>query len=86
MKKICIIGIDTFGKHVLEMLIKMDTDIIIIDQDKDLIQDYKDRVSGAHIIDVINFDTVKKVIPKGLDIAIVDMGKTLNLQSLLQAI
>ncbi len=78
MKKICIIGIDTFGKHILEILIKMDTDLIIIDRNKNIIQDYKDRVSASYIIDVTNFESVKKVIPKGLDIAIVDLGKNIE--------
>jgi trk system potassium uptake protein TrkA len=77
-KKICIIGISSFGEQSLKMLLNMNTELVIIDKNKEVIQKFKDVVSDAYIIDVINFESVKKVIPKKLDIAIIDLGKRIE--------
>ncbi len=77
-KKICIIGLSSFGERSLKMLVNMDVELIIVDKNRDVIQNFKDLVSDAYIVDVTNFEAVKKIIPKTLDIAIVDLGKSIE--------
>ena len=77
-KKICIIGLSSFGERSLKMLVNMDVELIIIDKDKEVIQNFKDLVSDAYIVDVTHFEAVKKVLPKAIDIAIIDLGKSIE--------
>ncbi|MBN2440207.1 MAG: TrkA family potassium uptake protein, partial [Spirochaetales bacterium] len=74
MKQFAIIGLDFFGLRALEELIPFGIDILIIDKNEELIQSYKDKVSNAYVIDVTKIDALKKVLPKTIDVAIVDLG------------
>lgn len=78
MKQIAIIGLGSFGKRVLEELILVDCEIILIDKDSELIDFYKDQVSAAYVADVINAETIKKLVPVDLDSVIVDLGERIE--------
>jgi trk system potassium uptake protein TrkA len=78
MKQIGIIGLGSFGKRVLEELIMVDCEIILIDKDSELIDFYKDQVTSAYIADVINEETIKKLIPVDLDSVILDLGERIE--------
>ena len=77
-KRICIIGLSSFGERSLQMLANLDVELIIIDRDREKIQNFKDQVSDAYIVDVSHFEAVKKVIPRTIDIAIIDLGKNVE--------
>lgn len=74
MKQFAIIGIGSFGKRILEELMLVDCEILLVDKDSDLIDFYKDQVSAAYIADVINEETIKKIIPPDIDTVIIDLG------------
>ncbi len=78
MKQFAIIGISTFGKRVLEELVEIDCEIILIDKRSELIEMYKDSVASAFIADVINEETINKLIPVDIDAVIVDLGDNIE--------
>ncbi|MBN2737499.1 MAG: TrkA family potassium uptake protein [Spirochaetales bacterium] len=74
MRQCAIIGLDIFGLRALEELIVFNIDILLIDKDEELIQSYKDKVSSAFVMDVTKLESVEKMIPKSIDVAIIDLG------------
>jgi len=74
MMQFAIIGMSTFGQRMLEELSQLDCEILIVDKDRDVIDAFKDKVSSAYIADVINEETIKKLIPPTIDAAIIDLG------------
>ena len=74
MKQYAVIGASTFGKRILEELILLDCEIILIDKDPDVVDFYKNDVTAAYIADVINEETVTKLIPSDIDAVVVDLG------------
>jgi len=74
MKQFAIIGVSKFGYRVLEELSQIDCEILIIDKDRELIEKLKDRVSYSYIADVLNEETIRKLVPSTVDAAVVDLG------------
>lgn len=74
MKQIAIIGLGSFGKRVLEELVRLDCEIILVDRDSGLVNFYRDRVSEAYIADVANEETVQMLISADLDSVVLDLG------------
>jgi len=74
MRQFAIIGMSKFGKRMLDELSEVDCEILIIDKNRDLIETLKDRATGAYIANVMNEETIKKLIPSTIDAAIVDLG------------
>jgi trk system potassium uptake protein len=75
-KQFVIIGIGAFGKRMLDELSELDVDIMIVDKDKNVIDQNKGLARAAYITDVINQDTLRKIIPESVDAAIIDLGDT----------
>ena len=75
IKQFAIIGLDNFGLEVLEELIPIDCEIMVIDKDKELIESIKDKVTSAYIADVMNEETIRRLIPENvMEAVIVDLG------------
>lgn len=74
MKQFAIIGISSFGGNVLEELLPLKCEILLIDKDEEKINLYKDRVAAAYIANVINQETILRLIPPQVDAVIVDLG------------
>ena len=82
MKQFAIIGLDTFGKRILEELIETGSEILIIDKDRDVIEYYKDKVTSAFIADALNEEIIRKLIPDTIDAAIIDLGDAVEVSIL----
>lgn len=78
MKQFAIIGVSTFGKRVLDELIEIDCEVILIDKRNEIIDIYKDSVTSAYIADVINEETINKLIPVDIDAVLVDLGDNIE--------
>lgn len=78
MKQFAIIGLGPFGYRVVEELKDYNTELIIIDKDRDVIERLKDMVHQAYIVDVTDEEAINKLIPEGLDGAILDLGNSLE--------
>lgn len=75
MKQFAIIGLSNFGRRLLEEFLEVDAQILIVDKDKDVVEQYKDKVSAAYIADVIKEETIRKIVPADIDAGIVDLGE-----------
>lgn len=78
MKQVAILGVSYFGSAVLDELLEMDVDILVIDKDREVLDRYRDAVSAAIGMDVINWDALEKTLPKTLDAVVIDMGKNIE--------
>ncbi|MDA3850001.1 MAG: TrkA family potassium uptake protein [Spirochaetaceae bacterium] len=78
MKQFALIGMDNFGRRVLEELILLDCEILLIDRDREVIEFYKDQVTEAYIADVINQETMERLLPDDVDVVILDLGNNIE--------
>jgi trk system potassium uptake protein TrkA len=74
MKQFAIIGLSKFSQRMLEELADTGCEIILIDKDRQRVDQYKDRAAAAYVADALNEDVLEKLVPKGIDAAIVDPG------------
>ncbi|MDR2501556.1 MAG: TrkA family potassium uptake protein [Treponema sp.] len=74
MKEVAILGLSRFGRSVLEELLKLKIQVFIVDKDRQLIDAYKDAAAGSVALDVVNVETLRKVLPDSTDAVIIDMG------------
>jgi len=78
MRQFAIIGLDIFGERALEELAPLDISLLIVDKNEAIIQNYKNRVAAAYVMDVTKMDALEKIIPKTIDVAIVDLGENIE--------
>lgn len=74
MKQFAIIGLDSFGRWVLEELLDVDVEVLIVDKDESVISQYKNQVQAAYVADVIKEETIRKIVPDDIDAAFIDLG------------
>lgn len=77
-KRVCIIGLGQFGRHLACRLARMDCDVLAIDVDEAAIQRIRDDVQQAVITDVRNLDALKSVIAADTDEVIVSLGESME--------
>ncbi len=76
MKQFAIIGLGNFGVRVLDEMLVQNVEIMIIDRDEQLIEDYKDQVAAAYVVDAIKENLIRRIVPDTIDAAVVDLGHT----------
>ena len=75
MGTISIIGLGNFACRIIDELYDLNnTEIFIADRNSQKIEQYRDKVKDCGILDVINEDVLKRIIPNDTSHAIVDMG------------
>jgi trk system potassium uptake protein TrkA len=74
MKQVAILGLSHFGKSVLDELLALNIDVFIVDKDREVIDIYKDASAGSVVLDVLNVETLRKVLPDSIDAVVIDMG------------
>jgi len=78
MKQICVIGLGQFGTHLARTLARMKCDVLAIDVDETAVAAIRDDVQQALMIDVRSLDTLKSVVTKDVDEAVVSLGESLE--------
>jgi trk system potassium uptake protein TrkA len=78
MKQFAVIGLDTFGRRVVDELMEADCEVLIVDRDEEVVNLYKDKVLTALIADVFNEKTIRKIIPSTIDAAVIDLGENIQ--------
>jgi trk system potassium uptake protein TrkA len=78
MKQFAIVGLGFFGRRMLEELADTDCELMIIDRDREVIEQYKERVAASYIADAISEEVVTKIVPGTIDAAIVDLGDNIE--------
>jgi trk system potassium uptake protein TrkA len=78
MKQVAILGLSHFGKSVLEELVRLNVEVFVMDKDRARIDQYKDMASGSVVIDVVNVENLRKVLPESTDAVVIDMGDSIE--------
>jgi trk system potassium uptake protein len=82
MKQFAVIGLGVFGRRVLEELLEHEVEVLIIDQDEEVVQEFEDRVDAAYVANGIRQDTIERIVPETVDAAIIDLGKNIEVSIL----
>lgn len=77
-KQFAIIGVDKFGRRMIEELSALDCEVLIIDKDPQVVEGLKDLVDAAYVADVIDQEIIDKLIPTEIDAAVVDLGSNVE--------
>ncbi|TVQ20995.1 MAG: TrkA family potassium uptake protein [Spirochaetaceae bacterium] len=72
MKQFGLVGIGKFGRRILDELLKLDVEILILDKNPELIEQYKNQVADAYVADALNEETIQQTIPSDIDVVILD--------------
>jgi trk system potassium uptake protein TrkA len=78
MKQFAMIGLGLFGRRVLDELLEHDVEVLIVDRDEEVVQEYEDQVAAAYVANGIRQDTIERIVPETVDAAIVDLGKNIE--------
>ncbi|GAB1458073.1 TrkA family potassium uptake protein [Spirochaetota bacterium] len=77
-RQYAIVGLGSFGVKVLEKLSEATDQIIILDKEKSIVEQYKDLAAKSYIADALNKEALFKIIPEAIDVAVVDVGDHLE--------
>lgn len=78
MKQICIIGLGRFGSHLARTLAKMDCEVLALDHDESAVNNIRDYVQRAVILDARSLDALRSVIPPEIDHVVVSLAQSLE--------
>jgi len=78
MKQFAIIGLSYFGKNVLDELLELDAEVLIIDKDREVIDQYKDHPVSAVVMDVLNEESLRRMLPGSIDAVVIDLGEKIE--------
>ncbi len=82
MKQYAVIGLGAFGRQVVEELFQLGVELLILDKDRELIERYKLQATVAYCTDVLNRETIQKLIPPSIDAVVLDLGKSMEVSIL----
>jgi len=75
MKQFVIIGLGYFGRNVLDELLELDAEVLVVDRNREIIDQYKDQRVNAFVIDVLNEVNLRHILPTTVDGVVIDMGE-----------
>ena len=71
---IMVIGLGNFGGTLARALSEKECDVIVVDRDRDKVQDIKDKVTHAIVADAADKGTLEELNVKNADVIVVSMG------------
>lgn len=77
-KKIAILGLGRFGQFLTEELSASGADVLIVDMDERLVNQFAGLVSDAVAADLTDPESIKKIGLSDMDLVIVSMGSSLE--------
>lgn len=86
MPRFAVIGLGLFGRKVAEYLVERGAEVLAIDQKKERVEDIKDKVSHAVILDATDGEALKSVGVDEMDAVIVGVGENFEASVLAVAI
>jgi len=78
MRQYAIIGLGKFGTRMLEKLVEVTDELLVLDRDAEAIEKCKDQVKNAFIADASDVRALERILPDGLDVAVVDVGDNIE--------
>ncbi|KKB27001.1 Potassium uptake protein, integral membrane component, KtrA [Mycoplasmopsis meleagridis] len=76
---ICVIGAGRFGSAVISQLIKMDSSIMIIDKNEEVLKNYTNQVEKIVIGDAADIKTLKALNIKNMDTVVVSISDNIEI-------
>ena len=76
-KSVAILGLGKYGRSLSENLYKMGADVLAVDSDENLINEFANRCTTAVCANLANEDEVVALGLKNMDIVVVAMGRNL---------
>ena len=76
-KSIAVLGLGRFGKSLADHLYKMGADVLAVDSNQDLIQDFSSKCTAAVCADLENEEEVTALGLKNMDIVVIAMSHNL---------
>lgn len=73
-KRVLIIGLGVFGQSLVNDLKEHDVELIVADQNMSIIENFKNSVDLAVCMDTTDEESLKKLSPKDIDVAVVAIG------------
>ena len=77
-RQYAIIGLGSFGSQVLEKLAEASDQIIIVDKSRETVERFKEYAAKSYITDALSADALMRIVPEGIDVAVVDVGAHLE--------
>ena len=74
MKQVCVVGLGRFGSNLAKALVNVNCEVLAIDLDENKVADIRDLVHHAFVADVRSFAELEKIVPPGIDEAIISLG------------
>ena len=76
-KSVAVLGLGKYGRSLSENLYRMGADVLAVDRDEKLIEEFADRCTSAVCADLANEDEVAALGLKNMDIVVTAMGAEL---------
>lgn len=73
MRQYAFIGLGSFAVSMIETIAPVTDQIIAIDTDSNKIERIKDLADAAYTVEIIDEAALKKILPEGVDVAVVDL-------------
>lgn len=78
MQQFAIIGLGKFGYYLASHLYEKGHEVLAIDKDPDRVQEIKDHVSQAVVMDATDRDALESIGVKEMNVAVVSIGSVLS--------
>ncbi len=75
MRKILVVGLGKFGLELIDTLSRTETEVVAIDQNLNLVNEVKDKVSYSAQLDSTDVASLREIGADTVDIAIVTIGE-----------
>ncbi len=76
-KSIAVLGLGKYGRSLSESLYRLGADVLAVDNNEDLINEFGDRCTSAVCANLTNEEEVAALGLKNMDIVVVSMGRNL---------
>jgi trk system potassium uptake protein TrkA len=82
---VLVIGLGRFGASTAEQLAKLDRDVLAVDEDMTLVQEWADKVTHAVQADARSIDALRQLGAQDFAVAVVAVGSTIEASVLITA-
>lgn len=76
-KSVAVLGLGKYGKSLAENLYNMGADVLAVDQDMELVNDFSERCTAAVCANLTDEDEVASLGLRNMDIVVTAMGRNL---------
>lgn len=75
MRQVCVIGLGQFGMHLARTLVRLDCEVLAIDENEERVDQVRDAVHRALVGDARNYQMLSSVISDTIDEVVVALGE-----------